>query len=98
MKCRGVLGHLRAFFILYIVYTTDDMLISLGGGPAQYWYDMLDLPEEVPDYDYGLKVQEAEQAQCDAALVGLAAAEAGQGRAAGQGGGEGGDTQDQLPP
>ena len=24
-------------------------------GPAQYWYDMLGLPEAVDDYDYGLK-------------------------------------------
>ena len=24
-------------------------------GPAQYWYDMLNLPEAPEDYDYGLK-------------------------------------------
>ena len=29
-------------------------------GPAQYWYDMLELPEEVPDYDYGLKIRNKE--------------------------------------
>ena len=30
-------------------------------GPAQYWYDMLELPEEVPDYDCGLKIRIKEQ-------------------------------------
>ena len=25
-------------------------------GPAQYWYDMLNLPEKVEDFDYNLKL------------------------------------------
>ena len=25
-------------------------------GPAQYWYDMLNLPEKVDDFDYNLKL------------------------------------------
>ena len=41
-------------------------------GPAQYWYDMLELPEEVPDYDYGLKIRSTEeQKQVDSAVAGI---------------------------
>ena len=41
-------------------------------GPAQYWYDMLELPEEVPDYDYGLKIRnKEEQRQVDSAVAGI---------------------------
>jgi len=41
-------------------------------GPAQFWYDMLELPEEVPDYDYGLKVRSSEeQGQVDSAVAGI---------------------------
>ena len=41
-------------------------------GPAQFWYDMLELPEEVPDYDYGLKVRNSEeQGTVDSAVAGI---------------------------
>ena len=41
-------------------------------GPAQYWYDMLELPEDVPDYDYGLKIRsKEEQKQVDSAVAGI---------------------------
>ena len=41
-------------------------------GPAQYWYDMLELPEEVPDYDYGLTIRsKEEQMQVDSAVAGI---------------------------
>ena len=41
-------------------------------GPAQYWYDMLELPEELPDYDYGLKIRSSEeQKQVDNAVAGI---------------------------
>ena len=41
-------------------------------GPAQYWYDMLELPEDCPNYDYGLKIRSnEEQGQIDQAVSGL---------------------------
>ena len=43
-------------------------------GPAQYWYDMLELPEDCPDYDYGLRVVgKEEQEQMDKAVAGIPA-------------------------
>ena len=45
-------------------------------GPAQYWYDMLELPEDCPDYDYGLRVVgKEEQEQMDKAVAGIPAGE-----------------------
>ena len=45
-------------------------------GPAQYWYDMLELPEDVSEYDYGLKVRSAEeQRQVDDAVANISGAE-----------------------
>ena len=47
-------------------------------GPAQYWYDMLELPEDCPDYDYGLMVVgKEEQEQMDKAVAGIPAGESG---------------------
>ena len=41
-------------------------------GPAQYWYDMLELPEDCPNYDYGLKIRNVEeQGQIDKAVSAL---------------------------
>ena len=41
-------------------------------GPAQFWYDMLELPEDCADYDYGLRVIGAEeQQQMDSAVAGI---------------------------
>ena len=48
-------------------------------GPAQYWYDMLELPEDCPDYDYGLRVVgKEEQEQMDKAVAGIPAGESGE--------------------
>ena len=34
----------------------DSILSNFFVSLAQYWYDMLDLPEKVEQFDYGLKL------------------------------------------
>ena len=40
-------------------------LIDWRHGPAQYWYDMLGLPEKIPEFDYGLKNEVSESSEKD---------------------------------
>ena len=40
-------------------------LIDWRHGPAQYWYDMLGLPEKIPEFDYGLKNEISESSEKD---------------------------------